>query len=165
MCLCVCVKPLVLMLLIHIIRYVVDRGALRGTNVAFTCSLQVKGRKARITPSPKRAHPHPPNTHTHHDRTCAMIKASSSCPLPVKNATSFSTSPVAMQYGIASSLSSAISCSALLQDQTTISSQCIYIYMYVLLLCNNQQTRSFCNNYRTWMCAISLFFSVLLSIF
>lgn len=65
MCLCVCVKPLVLMLLIHIIRYVVDRGALRGANVAFTCSLQVKERKARITSSPKRAHPHPPNTHTH----------------------------------------------------------------------------------------------------
>lgn len=50
-------------------------------------------------------------------RTCAISKASSSCPLPVKKVTSFFMSPVAMQYGIASSLSSAISWSALLQHK------------------------------------------------
>lgn len=49
--------------------------------------------------------------------TCAISKASSSCPLPVKKVTSLLMSPVAMQYGIASSLSSAISWSARLQNR------------------------------------------------
>lgn len=57
--------------------------------------------------------------------TCAMIRASSSCPLPLKKVTSFLISPVATQYGMASSLSSAISCSALLQHQPITIYQCV----------------------------------------
>lgn len=49
--------------------------------------------------------------------TCAIIKASSSWPLLLKKVTSFFMSPVATLYGIASSLSSAISWSALLQHE------------------------------------------------
>lgn len=48
--------------------------------------------------------------------TCAIIKACRSCPLPVKKETSFFMSPVATQYGMASSLSSAISWSARLRS-------------------------------------------------
>lgn len=59
-------------------------------------------------------HPPPPTLYL---CTCAISKASSSCPLPVKKVTSFFMSPVAMQYGIASSLSSAISWSARLKHR------------------------------------------------
>lgn len=86
---------------------------MRCSDVAFTCPLLIQ--TLLIFAFKKRQ----PCYNTGVLCTCAISKASSSCPLPVKKVTSFFMSPVAMQYGIASSLSSAISWSALLHNRRT----------------------------------------------
>lgn len=115
---------------IHIICRVVDKGRLRCTDVSFTCSLKRQTKLILIiitlliiimcsfTSQYFFCWPVVPFL-SPALCTCAIIKASRSCPLPVKKDTSFFMSPVAMQYGMASSLSSAISWSALLQHGHT----------------------------------------------
>lgn len=104
-------EPLVLLPALHVVRCVVGRWALGCTDVAFTRSLKAKDVVHRLRSCGIQA------ALLRVMGTCAMIRASSSCPLPLKKVTSFLISPVATQYGMASSLSSAISCSALLQHQ------------------------------------------------
>lgn len=100
---------MVLLSAVHVVGRVVDGGTLRRTDVPFTRSLETAGHQC--FPPPLTSPVPPPSV------TCTISKASSSCPLLVKNSTSFLMSPVATQYGMASSLSSAISWSARLQKQ------------------------------------------------
>lgn len=126
-CVCVLKIPLVLLSVIHVVCRVVDKGGLRRADVSLTSSLKKKEprdlkclfqfwrlKRFSFTSEVARCLPlsRPFSLVL---CTCAIIKACRSCPLPVKKETSFFMSPVATQYGMASSLSSAISWSARLR--------------------------------------------------